>query len=69
MMFSLMLIGYGLAALFMPEVFFFFQEGWKFRNAEPSDLFLWMTRLTGLASLAFGIMLLVGRLHGGGPAA
>lgn len=40
-----------------PEVGFFLEEGWKFRDAEPSDLYLGVTRfgaaVTGIALLVF----------------
>lgn len=40
-----------------PEVGFFLEEGWKFRDAEPSDLYLGVTRFgaaaTGIALLVF----------------
>lgn len=39
-----------------PEVGFFLEEGWKFRDAEPSDLYLGVTRF---GSAVVGIALLV----------
>ncbi|NGN91916.1 hypothetical protein G5C66_04095 [Nocardioides sp. KC13] len=40
-----------------PDVGFFLEEGWKFRDAEPSDLYLGVTRfgaaVTGIACLVF----------------
>lgn len=44
-----------------PEVGFFLEEGWKFRDAEPSDLYLGVTRfgaaVTGIACLVFAAIL------------
>ena len=49
-----------------PEVGFFLEEGWKFRDAEPSDLYLGVTRLgsavVGIALLVFAAILAFGGL-------
>ncbi len=49
-----------------PEVGFFLEEGWKFRDAEPSDLYLGVTRfgaaVTGIACLVFAAILAFGGL-------
>jgi hypothetical protein len=53
-----------------PEVGFFLEEGWKFRDAEPSDLYLGVTRfgaaVAGIACLAFAAVLAFGGPGGGG---
>ncbi|SDK69840.1 hypothetical protein SAMN05428985_105338 [Nocardioides sp. YR527] len=47
-----------------PDVGFFLEEGWKFRDAEPSDLYLGVTRfgsaLVGIACLVFAAILAFG---------
>lgn len=52
-----------------PEVGFFLEEGWKFRDAEPSDLYLGVTRfgsaLVGIACLVFAAILAFGGPGGG----
>ncbi|MEI7058869.1 DUF6199 family natural product biosynthesis protein [Nocardioides sp. CCNWLW239] len=52
-----------------PEVGFFLEEGWKFRDAEPSDLYLGVTRFSaavaGIACLVFAAILGFGGLDGG----
>lgn len=49
-----------------PEVGFFLEEGWKFRDAEPSDLYLGVTRfgaaIGGIACLIFAAILAFGGL-------
>lgn len=52
-----------------PEVGFFLEEGWKFRDAEPSDLYLGVTRFSaavaGIACLVLAAVLGFGGLDGG----
>ncbi|MER6937826.1 DUF6199 family natural product biosynthesis protein [Nocardioides sp. NPDC127514] len=52
-----------------PEVGFFLEEGWKFRDAEPSDLYLGVTRFSsaavGIACLVFAAILAFGGPGGG----
>lgn len=47
-----------------PEVGFFLEEGWKFRDAEPSDLYLGVTRfgsaIVGIALLVFAAIFAFG---------
>jgi len=56
-------ISCGVSLLF-PRVMWFWQEGWKFRgDVEPSGLWLFVTRLAGLA----GIILLFWVMNGAKP--
>lgn len=52
-----------------PEVGFFLEEGWKFRDAEPSDLYLGVTRfgaaVTGIALLVFAAIFAFSGPEGG----
>ncbi|MFD7074978.1 DUF6199 family natural product biosynthesis protein [Nocardioides sp. NPDC059952] len=52
-----------------PDVGFFLEEGWKFRDAEPSDLYLGVTRFgsaaVGIACLVFAAILAFGGPGGG----
>lgn len=59
-LFGLVFILLGLLAAFSPETAWHLQEGWKFRNAEPSDLALVMTRIGGVFAIIIGLLLLVG---------
>lgn len=49
-----------------PEVGFFLEEGWKFRDAEPSDLYLGVTRF-GSAVLGIALLLFAAIFAFGGP--
>lgn len=42
---------------FRPQIHFFLNEGWKFRDAEPSDLYTVMTRLGAAISGIVCLML------------
>lgn len=50
-----------------PEVGFFLEEGWKFRDAEPSDLYLGLTRISA-AIAGIGCLVIAAVLAFGGPA-
>lgn len=56
-LFVLFPIGMGLLGIFCPRFIFFINEGWKFRDAEPSDWFLLITRIGGFVSLIFGLII------------
>ncbi len=49
-----------------PEVGFFLEEGWKFRDAEPSDLYLGVTRF-GSAVLGIALLVFAAIFAFGGP--
>jgi hypothetical protein len=44
--------------LFVPHVAFFFQEGWKFRDAKPSNLFITITQISGIVFIGIGVLVL-----------
>jgi hypothetical protein len=63
-LFVIVLVLGGLWSFFIaarPDVGFFLEEGWKFRDAEPSDLYLGVTRfgaaIAGIACLVFAAIL------------
>ena len=51
-------IAVGCVNLFFPQAVFFLQEGWKFRDVKPSDLFIMLTQMAGLAFLFGGAIIL-----------
>lgn len=53
---ALVFVGLGLLSALFPRVIFFFEEGWKFRDAEPSDTFLLVTRIIGVITVIAGLM-------------
>jgi hypothetical protein len=48
----------GCLNLFFPHVAFFLQEGWKFRDVEPSDLFITLTQVSGIVFIGIGVLVL-----------
>jgi hypothetical protein len=61
--FGIFLFVFGIISIFFPRVIFFFQEGWKFQDAEPSDLFIFMTRAAGVAAIVFSLFGMFGRFE------
>ena len=43
-----------------PEDAWYWSNGWRFKNAEPSDLALTLTRIGGILSIIYGILLILG---------
>lgn len=58
-LFALFAIAVGLFNLLAPEAAWFLAQGWKFRDAEPSDLALAMHRFGGGVGVVAGIALLI----------
>ena len=44
---GLILVGFGFAIMFFPQIAWRSAEGWKFANAEPSQAVLSMYRVSG----------------------
>ena len=55
---ALILIGFGFAIMLFPQIAWRSSEGWKFANAEPSQVALSMYRVGGFLSAAAGGALL-----------
>jgi len=51
------LIAYGVVGIFFPRVMFFLDQGWAIRDAEPSDLFLILSRVAGIIMILVGLHL------------
>lgn len=45
-------------AIFWPEAVWQITEGWKFKNAEPSDAALLVTRIGGVLGIIFVIVIM-----------
>lgn len=56
------LLIFGLVNLIKPEWGWYLTEGWKFRDAEPSDLALFFGRASGLICTIVGLVLLFGAM-------
>ncbi|MEF3306738.1 DUF6199 family natural product biosynthesis protein [Paenibacillus sp. GYB003] len=55
-------IGIGLLNVIFPRTAWFWNVGWQFKNAEPSEAALLMGRIGGLLAIGIGIFLLVSGL-------
>ncbi|MDA8216874.1 MAG: hypothetical protein M0Z94_04575 [Dehalococcoidales bacterium] len=66
-LFALVLLGYGAFAALSPRSIWYLSEGWKFRDAQPSDLAMVLYRLSGVLAVVVAIGIFLGGL-GGGPA-
>lgn len=56
---GLLMIGLGVFSLMKPATIWYISDGWKFRNAEPSDLALSFTRFGGVIMIIVGVILTV----------
>jgi hypothetical protein len=50
----------GVLQVTQPRAAFFLAKGWKYRNLEPSDAFLLVTRISGTIFVVVGILLMTG---------
>jgi len=56
---ALLLIGFGLLEVINPRITWYLSEGWKFKDAEPSDLYLAVSRVVGAVLVLIGLGVLV----------
>ncbi len=56
---ALVLIGAGWLALAKPEWDWFLRRGWMYKDAEPSEAYLGVTRFSGILLLLVGLFLLL----------
>lgn len=54
----IILLGIGLFNILSPQTAWYLSEGWKFRDAEPSDLALGLARAGGAACCLIGVILI-----------
>ncbi|MCH4888973.1 hypothetical protein EZV73_15370 [Acidaminobacter sp. JC074] len=55
---GLFLIVTGILSLIKPEMMAMFGERWKYKNAEPSEMNIGLTKISGGLSIFIGILLL-----------
>ncbi len=48
-----------LVAVFSPRTAWYFQEGWKYKNVEPSDGALIVVRIGGVVGVIGGIVFII----------
>ena len=53
------LIILGLVDFFFPEALFHLRRGWMFKNAEPSETYLWLTKIGGAILAVLGLILCI----------
>ncbi len=58
--FGLILIGIGLLGILNPRLYWLINEGWKFENAEPSEIYLLLARIGGGVAILAGLYFLFG---------
>jgi len=57
---GVLLIVFGVVLIIKPEVGWFLEIGWRFRDAEPSELALWANRAGGVFSVIIGLVMIFG---------
>lgn len=55
---GVLVIGLGALNIKYPRFFWFLSEGWKFRDAEPSDVAIFLGQAGGVVTIIIGIVLL-----------
>lgn len=55
---AIVLLGVGLFNILSPQTAWYLSEGWKFRDAEPSDLALGLARAGGVVCCLIGVILI-----------
>ena len=54
--FGIICLALGALNIFLPELGWYLNVGWKFRDAEPSDAALTMTRVGGIIAVIIGFV-------------
>jgi len=57
-----LLIGIGLLNVIFPKTAWFWNIGWQFKNAEPSEAAVLMGRIGGMLAIGVGVILLTSGL-------
>lgn len=61
-LFGLLFIIIGIIGAVSPRTTWYMSEGWKFKNAEPSDAVLILNRVMGVVFSIIGFLILTSRL-------
>lgn len=56
---SFLLIVMGIFQLVSPQTAWYLSYGWRYKNAEPSDIALVMERMGGVVEIIVGIIILI----------
>ncbi|MGE5653334.1 MAG: DUF6199 family natural product biosynthesis protein [Bacillota bacterium] len=57
---GLLLLGAGALSALNPRAAWFLNRGWMYRDAEPSDLYLGLSRVGGVVMAVIGLLIMVG---------
>ena len=61
---GILVSGFGILYMLYPQDIWFLKNGWKFREAEPSDLYLGLVRFGGGVSVLIGIITILVAIFG-----
>lgn len=53
---SLLFFAMGILNIFFPTVSWYLSHGWQYKDAEPSDISLFMCRLSGIVAIILSIV-------------
>jgi hypothetical protein len=59
---AIIMLVFGIANVAAPEAMWDVFEGWKFKNAEPSDAALQMRRIGGIVTIVIAVIFLLLKL-------
>lgn len=58
-LFGIIIIIVGIFNISKPEKAWYLSEGWKFRDAEPSDLAIFFIRVVGFVAIVGGLIVML----------
>ena len=56
---ALLLAGFGIFSIACPQTVWYWESGWRYKDAEPSDTALSVARISGAAALIIGIIIVL----------
>lgn len=56
---ALLLAGFGIFSIACPQTVWYWESGWRYKDAEPSDTALSVARICGVAALIIGIIIVL----------
>lgn len=63
LLFGLLLLIFGAISVVNPRISWFLRKGWMFKDSEPSDLYLTITKFSGFVSCFVGVILILTSFH------
>lgn len=59
-LFGLIFIAIGIVNIAFPKASWYMKYGWQFKNAEPTEAALIMSRIGGVLAVVIGLIILIG---------